>query len=123
MKLYFCPSCARVYYLPEKSQYLCGRNHGASVWPDGRLRRFFISEKSETTRPPWAIPEVVEARELYNEDVTETWLASCEHPEDTDYGDLSRHFGYGAPGGSHLTRDQVVARYAQFVLRAAEPGT
>ncbi len=84
------------------------------------MRKFFISEKSETDRPPWAIPLVVELRELYNEDVTEMWVSACPHPDDTEYGDLGRHFGYGAPGGSHLARDQVVSKYGQFVLRPAE---
>jgi hypothetical protein len=120
LKLFFCPACARVYYLPEESKYLCGRIHSAEVWADGRMRRFFISERTETNRPPWAIPELVEERELLNEDVTETWLGACEHPEDKEYGDVRRHFGYGAPGGRHLARDQVVGKYGMFVLRLAE---
>jgi hypothetical protein len=120
LKLYFCPACARVYYLSEESRYLCGRVHAASVWPDGRMRRFFIAERTETNRPPWPIPELVEERELLNEDVTETWLGPCEHPEDTNYGDVRRHFGYGAPGGKHLRIAQVVDKYSQFVLKPAE---
>jgi len=63
------------------------------IWPDGRARRFFISEKTETSKPPWPVPELVEERELLNEDVTESWLGPYEHPEDTDYGDVRRHFG------------------------------
>jgi len=110
LKLYFYPSCARVYYLPEGSQYICGRVHGSVTWPDGRTRRFFISKKTETSRPPWPIPELVEERELLNEDATESWLGPCENPQDTEYGDVRRHFGYGAPGGKHLTRDQVIRK-------------
>jgi hypothetical protein len=90
------------------------------VSPDGKTRRFYIAEKAEINRPPWAIPEVVEERELFNEDVTETWLSPCEHPEDTDYGDVRRHFGYGAPGGKHLRIAQVLEKYQQFVLKPAE---
>ena len=116
MKLFYCPTCARVYYLSEDAQYICGRVHSAAVWPDGKLRRFFISERTEANQPPWAIPSVVEERELLNQNVTETWLKPCEHPEDTDYGDIRRHFGYGAPGGKHLTGEQVVIRYEKFVL-------
>lgn len=116
MKLYFCPSCARVFYLSEESRYLCGRIHAASIWPDGRKRRFFISEKADTNRPPWAVPALVEERELWNEDVSETWLDACKHPEDRDFGDVRRHFGYGAPGAKHLTADQVMTKYRQFVL-------
>ena len=117
MKLYFCQSCARVYYLKEDSQYLCGRIHAASVWPDGKLRRFVISQRTETNRPPWPIPKVVEERELFNQDVIETWLDECQHPDDSDYGDVIRHFGYSAPGGRHLTTEQVLDRYKQFVLK------
>jgi hypothetical protein len=86
------------------------------VWPDGKTRRFYIAEKSEIERPPWSIPEIVEERELLNENVTETWLGPCEHPDDPDYRDVRRHFGYGAPGGRHLARAQVLEKYAQFVL-------
>ena len=116
MRLYYCPACARVYYLPKDQKYLCGRKHEASIWPDGRKRRFVIAEKSDTNRPPWPIPAVVEERELFNEDVTETWIDACPHPEDKDYGDMRRHFGYGAPGATHLTTDQVISKYSQFVL-------
>jgi hypothetical protein len=84
------------------------------------MRRFFISERTEVNRPPWAIPDLVEERELLNQDVTETWLDACKHPEDEDYKDVRRHFGYGAPGGKHVTREQIVERYGQFVLKPVE---
>ena len=90
------------------------------IWPDGRQRRFFISEKTETGRPPWPVPELVEERELLNEAATESWLSPCAHPRDTDFGDVRRHFGYSAPGGKHLTRDDVISKYGQFVLKPAE---
>jgi hypothetical protein len=120
LRLFYCPTCMRVYYLSDYYEYLCARLHVTAVWPDGRLRRFFIQEKTETDRPPWAIPNLVEERELLNQDVIETWLDVCKHPEDENYGDYRRHFGYGAPGGRHLTKDQVVERYGQFVLKAVE---
>jgi len=65
----------------------------------------------------WKAEILVEERELLNEDATESWLSPCAHPQDTDFGDLRRHFGYGAPGGKHLTRDQVIKKYGQFVLK------
>jgi len=120
LRLYYCPTCLRVYYVSEYWEYLCARNHAASVWPDGKMRRFFVSEKTETNRPPWAIPNLAEERELMNADVIETWLDACKHPEDNNYGDVRRHFGYGAPGGKHLTKEQVVDRYGQFVLKPVE---
>jgi hypothetical protein len=120
LKLYYCPTCARVYYVSEYWDYLCGRVHATAVWPDGKLRRFFIQERTETNRPPWAIPQVAEERELLNQDVTETWLDVCKYPDDKDYRDVRRHFGYGAPGGKHLTREQVLDKYGQFVLKPVE---
>jgi len=121
LKLYYCPTCTRVYYLSEYWEYLCGRIHVATVWPDGKHHRFFVSERAESNRPPWAIPKLVEERELLNQEVIETWLDTCKYPEDTDYGDVRRHYGYGAPGGKHLTREQVVDRYGEYVLKAVEP--
>ena len=124
MRLYYCPSCTRVYYLSDYYDYICGRVHPTAVWADGKLRRFFISERSEINRPPWAIPNLIEERELLNpagnQDVTETWLDACKYPEDKDYRDVRRHFGYGAPGGKHLTKEQVLERYGEFVLKPVE---
>jgi len=120
LKLYYCPTCTRVYYLSEYWDYLCGRAHVTSVWPDGKTRRFFISERTETNRPPWVIPKLVEERELLNQDVFESWLDTCKYPEDTDYRDLKRHFGYGAPGGRHMTREQIIERFGQYVLKPVE---
>ena len=62
---------------------------------------------------------VVEERELINDDVTEAWLDTCRNPDDTEYGDVMKHFGYSAPGGAHLTREEVLRKYGQFVLRTA----
>ncbi len=120
LKLYFCPTCTRVYYLSEEATYLCGRNHATAVWDDGKLRRFVISNRDETNKPPWPIPELAEEREILNQEFTESWIEACPHPEDTDFGDVRRHFGYGAPGGRHLTREQVQAKYAPFVLGPIE---
>ena len=120
MKLFYCPTCSRVYYLSEDARYLCGRVHEARVWADGRKRRFFISERTEANRPPWPVPALVEERELFNESVTENWLDACPHPDDSDFGDMRRHFGYGAPGAKHLTAEQVISKYASFVLSQAQ---
>ena len=84
------------------------------------MRRFVISQKTESDRPPWPIPAVVEEREILTQELTESWVDSCPYPEDADYGDVRRHFGYGAPGGRHLTKEQVLAKYAAFVLKPVE---
>jgi hypothetical protein len=84
------------------------------------VRRFVISTRTEINRPPWPIPEVAEERELLSQEYTESFLAPCEHPEDPDYSDVRRHFGYGAPGGKHLTKEQVLQKYSLFVLRPVE---
>lgn len=120
MRFYYCPSCSRVYYLPKDVEYLCGRNHAPAIWADGKVRRFVISDKTDTNKPPWPIPTVVEERELLTQELTETWIAPCEHPEDQDYGDVRRHFGYGAPGGKHLTKEQVIEKYSSFVLKPTD---
>jgi len=120
LRLFYCPACARVYYLSDYYEYLCGRVHATSVWPDGKLRHFYISQRTEINQPPWAIPSVVEERELRDQEVLETHLNPCKYPEDENYGDVRRHFGYGAPGGKHLTKEQVVEKYGQFVLKSVE---
>jgi hypothetical protein len=117
LRLLYCPSCSRVFFLPDENQYLCGRNHAPSVWPDGKRRRFVISERAETNQPPWVIPPKIEERELIREDLVEMWLDTCKHPEDKDYGDTRRHFGFSAPGGRHLTREETIAKYAEFTLK------
>ncbi|HUH82772.1 MAG TPA: hypothetical protein VLX33_02705 [Nitrososphaerales archaeon] len=116
MKLYYCPSCFRVYYLPKEYTYLCGRNHAPYIGSDGKVRHLAISNKTETNRPPWPIPMLSEERDLYTETTIESWLDDCPNPEDTDMSDVRRHFGYGAPGGRHLTREQVAEKYPRFVL-------
>lgn len=120
MKLFYCPTCARVYFLTEGPSYLCGRTHVPSVWADGRMRRFNISEKTDTNRPPWPLPLMVEERELLRQELTETWLDECKYPDDIEFGNYRRHFGYGAPGGRHLTWMQVLEKYTKYVLKPAE---
>jgi hypothetical protein len=120
MRLFYCPTCTRVYCLRDDSSYLCGRNHDASVWADGKTRRFVISQRSDTNRPPWQIPVVVEEREMLQQELTECWLDECKFPEDTDFGDYKRHFGYGAFGGKHLSKDEVAAKYSAYLLKKVE---
>ena len=120
MRVYYSPARRRGYYNTDYLGYLCGRVHATSGGPDGKVHRFFISESAETDGHPWAIPILVEERELLNQEVMENWLDSCKHPEDQDLRDASRHFGYRAPGGKHLTRDQVVERYREFGLKPVE---
>jgi hypothetical protein len=120
LRLYACPSCTRVFYLPEGPGYLCGRVHPVSVWQDGKKRRFVISEKTEANRPPWPIPDLAEEKELLNQDMIESWLTACEHPEDGDYGDTRRHYGGGAFGARHLKRDELIGKYRGYVLIPVE---
>ncbi len=120
MKLLYCPSCARVFYLDEGATYLCGRSHDPSTWPDGKMRRLVVSVQSETNRPPWPIPALTEEQELLREEYSECWVKACEHPDDQDFGDVRRHFGYGAPGGKHLTREELIQKYDLFVLKPVE---
>ena len=120
MRLYYCPACSRVYYLPKEFTYLCGRNHAPSLGSDRRLHRLVISNKTETNKPPWVIPMMAEERELHTEEVIESYLDDCPNPEDKDYGDVRRHFGYGAPGGRHLTREQVMEKYTKILLVPVE---
>lgn len=117
MRLHYCPTCTRVYYLDEETHYICGRVHATSVWADGITRNFVISERSESNRPPWPIPSVVEEREMLQQELTESWLTECKYPDDRDYGDYRKHFGYGAFGGRHLTMDEVVKKYSAYVLQ------
>jgi hypothetical protein len=121
MKLFYCPTCTRVYYLKEDASYICGRNHVTAIWSDGKRRRFVISERSETNRPPWQIPALSEEKEMYREDLVENWIEPCKHPEDPDFTDMGRHFGYGTFGGRHLTTSEVVEKYSPYVLIQAEP--
>jgi hypothetical protein len=60
-----------------------------------------------------------EERELLRQELSETWLDECKYPDDTDYGNYRRHFGYGAPGARHLTRQNVLEKYSKYVLRQA----
>jgi hypothetical protein len=120
LKLFYCPTCRRVYYLDEGSVYLCGRKHAPARSADGRMRKFNIAERSESNQPPWPVPAVVESRELFQQDMTETWLSECMNPQDEDYNDVRRHFGYGAPGGKHLTQVEAVRTFADYVLSPVE---
>jgi hypothetical protein len=120
LKLFYCPTCTRVYNLDESATYLCGRNHDVAAWPDGTMRRLVITVESETNRPPWPIPAQTEEQELLRETYSECWIRACENPDDSDFGDVRRHFGYGAPGGKHLNREELVQKYAQYVLKPVQ---
>jgi hypothetical protein len=121
LKLFYCPTCTRVYYLPKELTYLCGRNHATAVWKDGKMRRFAINEKTASNQPPWPIPGLTEEVEMHQEDFSECWLKECMNPEDTDFGDYRRHFSQGTLGARHLTRDEVMGKYANYVLLAVTP--
>jgi hypothetical protein len=122
MGFYYCPSCAQVFFLPEAA-YLCSRTHVVGVWKDGKKRKFVVSQRVETDRQPWAIPEVVEEKEVLNQDQVDSWLDECQNPSDsaTDFTDYRRHFGgYQTFGGRHLTRAQVIDKFGDYVLRPAK---
>jgi len=63
---------------------------------------------------------MAEERELLRNELSETWIDECKYPDDTDFGNYRRHFGYGAPGGRHLTWVQVLDKYNMYVLKLAE---
>lgn len=63
---------------------------------------------------------MAEERELLRQELSETWIDECKYPDDTDFGNYRRHFGYGAPGGRHLTWAKVLEKYTKYVLRPAE---
>jgi hypothetical protein len=121
MMFYYCPTCARVYYLPQEAAYLCAKNHVIATWSDGVKRKYVISDRAETDKPPWPIPDLVEEKEMTHQEWFESWLVSCPYPTDADtgMGDRRRHFGFGTIGGKHLTRQQVVDKFGDYVLRAA----
>ena len=75
---------------------------------------------SETNKPPWPIPQMVEERELFRQELMEVWVVECKYPDDTDLRNTRRHFGYNAPGGKHLTRGEVLTKYSDYVLQPAE---
>ena len=120
MKLYHWPTCARVYCLREEAAYICSRNHVPALWKDGRRHRYIISARADTDKPPWAVPDLVEEREMLQQELLESWIDECKYPSDTEYGDYRRHFGYNAFGGRHLTREEVVNKYVDYVLRLTE---
>ena len=120
MRLLYCPSCMRVYALPNDGYYLCARNHATKVWPDGVKRRFVISERSETDRPPWFIPPLVEESEIVQVDFLEDWLDACKYPKDAEFSDRRRHFGYATIGGRHLTMNEAMGKYVDYVLKPLE---
>ena len=72
MRLCYCPSCARVFFLPAEEACLCARNHVSTPWKDGKIRRYIIVERAETNRAPWVIPEVVEEREVPQQEQVES---------------------------------------------------
>ncbi|MDA4126302.1 MAG: hypothetical protein OK452_03730 [Thaumarchaeota archaeon] len=63
---------------------------------------------------------MAEERELLRQDLSETWIDECKYPDDTDFGNYRRHFGYGAPGARHLTKEKVIEKYNRYVLRQAD---
>ena len=123
MKLFYCPTCSRVFFLDDASSYFCGRAHATTTWSDGKSRRFVISGQKDTSEAPWPIPPLVEEREIYHDQFVESWVDSCPNPGDIEFGDVRRHFGFGAPGGRHLTVEQAIQKYSLYVLRPVEETT
>ncbi|MDA4123905.1 MAG: hypothetical protein OK438_00450 [Thaumarchaeota archaeon] len=56
---------------------------------------------------------------MLQQDFTECWLKECMNPGDTNYGDYRRHFTQGTLGARHLTREEVLHKYADYVLLSA----
>jgi len=112
---FVCPTCGERYNLPGAGYYLCTKDHPITLLPNGHRRRLVVTERSEPGRLPWTIPEVVEEKEVLQDDLIETQLYTCRHPDNRTwmYGDLTKHLF----GARHLTREEVLAKYADYVLR------
>ena len=114
-KPFACPTCRERYYLPRAGSYLCTKEHIAAVLPNGRRRHLVVMERSEPERLPYAIPDVVEEKETFQDDLIEAQLYTCRHPDNRTwmYGDLTKHLF----GANHLTRQDVLEKYADYVLQ------
>ena len=112
---FVCPTCRERYYLSGAGSYLCTKDHVSTVLPNGRRRHLVVMERSEPERVPWAIPDVVEEKEAIQGDLIEAQLYTCSHPDNRTwmYGDLTKHLF----GANHLTREEVLTKYAEYVLR------
>ena len=112
---FFCPTCRERYYLLEAGSFLCTKDHVATVLPNGKRRRLVVMERSEPERLPWAVPDVVEEKEALQDDLIESQLYTCRYPDNRTwmYGDLTKHLF----GAKHLTREEVLAKYADYVLQ------
>ena len=107
-----CPTCHQRYNLLEAGAYLCARDHIAKVSPNGQRRRLLVPKRSGPERFPWAIPDVVEEKEAVRDELIITRLYACRHPENQTYDDLTKH----RFGAKHLTREEVLTKYADYVL-------
>ena len=117
MDLFYCPTCSRVYALVSDQTYLCSRQHLPSALADGRRHRLTVTEKIESDRSPWSIPEFTEEVELQQEGFIENWVESCKYPQDENKDDMTRHEAANRIGGRHLGREQVVSKFKPFVLQ------
>jgi hypothetical protein len=103
-KLFYCPRCSRVYFLPSDQVYLCNRGFSP----------FALKPSSST---PWAIPEFVDYRDRTPGEPDELndfepYLLECDIPN-------GEH-----PSAGHnytlMKRSEVIAKYRKDVLLEAE---
>jgi len=117
LELLYCPTCSRVYALDGAQVYLCSKDHKASTLGDGRLHRLKLTERIDSERSPWLIPEFVEEVELQGEGYLDNWIEGCRFPEDDSKNDVARHGNATRIGGRHLDRSQVISKFSRFVLQ------
>jgi hypothetical protein len=116
LDLFYCPTCSRVYALDGGQTYLCSRQHKPSTLEDGRRHHLTLTEKAESDRSPWSIPDFVEEVELQQEGYIDNWIETCKFPEDEPKNNMTRHDPANRIGGRYLMREQVVSKFKPFVL-------
>lgn len=115
-ELFYCPTCSRVYALDATQTYLCSHDHKEITFNDGRKHRLSLTERIDSDKSPWPVPNFVEEVELQGEGHLDNWVESCKYPEDEPKNDMTRHDSANRIGGHHLSREQVTSKFKQFVL-------
>lgn len=104
-KLVYCPTCRRVYFLPQGEDYLCSRKHRKEVYDGQKTSSYWISRTFG--RRPLRIPRFVDVE--IREQISEETLHECDDPDD--------HLQYQ----KHLTRAEVKKQYKRIFLKTIKP--
>ena len=115
-ELFYCPTCSRVYALDATQAYLCSHDHKEIIFNDGRKHRLSLTERIDSDKSPWPVPDFVEEVELQGEGRLDNWVEGCKYPEDEPKTDIIRHDTANRIGGRHLSREQMISKFKQFVL-------